>query len=118
MEIRSIAQFLPYWDGLRGRTRRIVAWELADGHAEVLAWFEERAAESRAIYAALSDAALLEKCRTPAGTAITTWKWLRAMTEHEAHHRGQLYPMLGMLGVATPPLFGLTSEEVRSRSPH
>jgi uncharacterized damage-inducible protein DinB len=166
MEIHSIAQFLQYWDSLRGRTRRIIAcippdrieWthregkftlgdqvrhlaaierfmyaetisgrpsiypgcgrELADGYAEVLAWFEERAAESRAIFAALTDAALLEKCRTPAGAPITTWKWLRAMTEHEAHHRGQLYLMLGMLGVATPPLFGLTSEEVRSRSPH
>ena len=48
--------------------------------------------------------------------AITTWKWLRAMCEHEAHHRGQIYLMLGMLEVPTPPLFGLTSEEVRARS--
>jgi uncharacterized damage-inducible protein DinB len=39
------------------------------------------------------------------------------MVEHEVHHRGQIYLMLGMLGVATTPLFGLTSEEVRSRSP-
>jgi uncharacterized damage-inducible protein DinB len=64
----------------------------------------------------LSDADLLRKCQTPAGTAITTWKWLRAMCEHEVHHRGQIYLMLGLLEVATPPLFGLTSEEVRERS--
>ena len=38
------------------------------------------------------------------------------MVEHEAHHRGQLYLMLGMLDVPTPPLFGLTSEEVLARS--
>lgn len=38
------------------------------------------------------------------------------MVEHEVHHRGQLYQMLGMLSVATPPLFGLTSEQVRARS--
>jgi uncharacterized damage-inducible protein DinB len=38
------------------------------------------------------------------------------MVEHEVHHRGQIYVMLGMLGVSTPPLFGLTSEEVRARS--
>ena len=38
------------------------------------------------------------------------------MTEHEVHHRGQIYLYLGMLGVKTPPLFGLTSEEVRARS--
>ena len=47
---------------------------------------------------------------------MTARKWLRAMTEHEAHHRGQLYLMLAMRGVATPPIFGLTSEEVRARS--
>jgi uncharacterized damage-inducible protein DinB len=38
------------------------------------------------------------------------------MCEHEVHHRGQIYLMLGLLEVATPPLFGLTSEEVRERS--
>ena len=38
------------------------------------------------------------------------------MIEHESHHRGQLYFILGLRGVATPPIYGLTSEEVRSRS--
>ena len=56
------------------------------------------------------------KCTTPAGIPMTTWKWLRAMVEHEVHHRGQIYLMLGMLGVETPPLYGLTEEEVRERS--
>jgi uncharacterized damage-inducible protein DinB len=56
------------------------------------------------------------KCATPAGTPITTSKWLRAMVEHEAHHRGQVYLMLGVLGVKPPQLFGLTEEEVRARS--
>ena len=59
---------------------------------------------------------LAGKCLTPAGTPITTWKWLRAMVEHEAHHRGQLYLMLNLLGVRTPPLYGLTEEEVLARS--
>jgi uncharacterized damage-inducible protein DinB len=44
---------------------------------------------------------------------MAVWKWLRAMTEHEIHHRGQLYLMLSMLGVKTPPVFGMTSEELR-----
>jgi len=39
-----------------------------------------------------------------------------AMVEHEIHHRGQIYLMLGMLEVDTPPLYGLTAEEVRERS--
>jgi len=38
------------------------------------------------------------------------------MVEHEVHHRGQIYLMLNLLDVPTPPLFGLTSEEVRARS--
>ena len=90
--------------------------ELADGYDAVLAYFDRLDAEARGIFGELSDADLQRKCRTPAGTAITTWKWLRAMVEHEAHHRGQIYLMLGILGVPTPALFGLTSEEVRARS--
>lgn len=164
MEIRSVKQFLDYWDSLRGRTRRVVQcipperleWthrpgaftlgdlvrhlatierfmyaetvagrpsrypgcgrELADGYDRVLAYFDRLDAESREIFGALSDADLQRKCQTPAGVAITTWKWLRAMVEHEAHHRGQIYLMLGMLQVPTPPLYGLTSEEVLARS--
>jgi uncharacterized damage-inducible protein DinB len=53
---------------------------------------------------------------TPGGTSITTWKWARAMVEHEAHHRGQMYFLLGLLHVPTPPIFGLTEPEVRARS--
>ena len=164
MEIRSVRQFLEYWDNVRGRTRRLVAcipperleWshragaftlgdlvrhlatierfmyaetvagrpsrysgcgpELADGYDAVVAYLERLDAEAKSIFAALSDADLERKCHTPAGIAITTWKWLRAMVEHEVHHRGQIYLMLSMLSVSTPPLFGLTSEEVRARS--
>ena len=90
--------------------------ELADGFDAVVAFLDRLDGESVAIIGALSDGDLERKCLTPAGTAITTWKWLRAMCEHEAHHRGQIYLMLGMLAVPTPPLFGLTSEEVRARS--
>jgi uncharacterized damage-inducible protein DinB len=164
MEIRSVQQFLTYWDNLRGRTRRVVTcippdrleWthrngaftlgdlvrhlatierymyaetvsgrpsrysgcgrDLADGYEAVLAYFDRLDVEAKAIIGALSDADLERKCQTPAGSLITTWKWLRAMAEHEVHHRGQIYLMLNMLGVDTPALFGLTSEEVRARS--
>jgi uncharacterized damage-inducible protein DinB len=53
---------------------------------------------------------------TPGGATITVWKWLRAMVEHEIHHRGQLYLYLSLLEVQTPPIYGLTSEEVMERS--
>jgi uncharacterized damage-inducible protein DinB len=74
--------------------------------------------EARAIFASLTQEQLEGKCITPAGAPITTWKWLRAMFEHEAHHRGQIYLMLALRGVTTPPLFGLTSEEVAARAQH
>jgi len=57
------------------------------------------------------------KCHTPDGAMITVWKWLRSMVEHEIHHRGQIYTYLAILNVPTPPLYGLTSEQVRDRSP-
>ena len=90
--------------------------ELADGRDAVLAYFHRMHAESLQVFRALTPADLARPCTTPAGTPLATWKWLRAMVEHEVHHRGQLYLMLGMLGVATPPMYGLTSEEVRERS--
>lgn len=164
MEIRSAASFLSYWEGIRGRTRRIVEvippdrlewsagegrWtlgdivrhlagierdmyaenvqgrptrypghgrELAEGKEAVLAYLDRKHAESVDIFRQLTPEQLESKCQTPAGTPITTWKWIRAMVEHESHHRGQLYFMLGMLGVTTPPIFGLTEEEVHARS--
>ncbi len=90
--------------------------ELAAGYDAVMAYFERLDVEAKAIIGGLSDADLERGCQTPAGVPITTWKWLRAMVEHEAHHRGQIYLMLNMLEVPTPPLYGLTSEEVRARS--
>ena len=69
-----------------------------------------------AIFGKLSPEDLQAKCVTPAGTPITTWKWLRLLPEHEIHHRGQMYTYLGLLGVATPPIYGMTSEQVADAS--
>ncbi len=90
--------------------------DLADGYDAVMAYMRDRHAEAMEIFSGLDQEALNRKCTTPAGIAMTTWKWLRAMVEHEIHHRAQVYVMLGMLGVATPPLYGLTEEEVKERS--
>ena len=90
--------------------------ELADGLPAVLAYYDGLHAEARAIFAALTPAEWNGRAITPAGTQITTWKWLRAMLEHEAHHRGQLYFTLGLLGVATPPIYGLSEQELRAQS--
>ena len=107
-----------YAENVQGRPSRYPGHgpELAGGLEAVLAYSDRKHAESLAIFRALTPEQLEAKCTTPAGTPITTKKWLRAMVEHEAHHRGQLYFMLGLLGVTTPPLFGLSEEEVRARS--
>jgi uncharacterized damage-inducible protein DinB len=89
--------------------------ELADGREDILALMERLHGESMEIFSSLSDADLQEKCRNVGGSEIARWKWLRSMVEHEIHHRGQIYLYLGLLGVPTPPLYGLTSEEVRAR---
>jgi uncharacterized damage-inducible protein DinB len=90
--------------------------ELADGYQQVMGFAERLHRESVDIVARLTPEVLSGKCMTPEGTSLTTWKWLRAMVEHEIHHRGQIYLYLSMLGVPTPPLYGLTSEQVRERS--
>jgi len=90
--------------------------ELADGYENVMALVERLHVESMEIFARLTDEDLQRKCKTPDHAPITTWKWLRLMVEHEIHHRGQIYLYQAMLGVKTPPLYGLTSEEVRARS--
>jgi uncharacterized damage-inducible protein DinB len=90
--------------------------ELADGYENVMMFVERLHIESMEIFGRLTEEDLQRKCKTPDHASITTWKWLRLMVEHEIHHRGQIYLYLAMLGVKTPPLYGLTSEEVRARS--
>jgi uncharacterized damage-inducible protein DinB len=88
--------------------------ELADGLENVFAFMGHMHTEAMQIFSELSDEDLRRKCKTPGGGELSTWKWLRAMAEHEAHHRGQIYLYLALLGVPTPPLYGQTSEQVRS----
>jgi uncharacterized damage-inducible protein DinB len=107
-----------YAENVQGRPSKYAGHgrDLADGLDAVIAYYDRLHAESRAIFATLSAEQMAGKCTTPAGTPITTFKWLRAMLEHEAHHRGQIYMMLSLRGVKTPPIYGLTEEEVAGRS--
>jgi uncharacterized damage-inducible protein DinB len=105
-------------ENIRGHASRYTTHgrELAATLEDIVALMDRLHAESMDIFARLSPEDLQRKCCNVGGIDITVWKWLRSMTEHEIHHRGQLYLYLGILGVPTPPLYGLTSEEVRSRS--
>jgi uncharacterized damage-inducible protein DinB len=105
-------------ENVKGRPSRYPGHgpELAEGAERVRDYLRRMHAEALAIFASLTPQELAARCETPGGIRIRTWKWLRSMVEHEAHHRGQLYTMLGLLGLAGPPLYGLTSEQVRERS--
>src|ERR1043166_8789065 len=107
-----------YAENVHGRPSRYPGHgrDLADGLEATKAYYDRLHAESRDLFASLTDARLAEKCETPAGTPISGGKWLRAMIEHEAHHRGQLYFPLGRRGVKPPPIYGLTSEQVQALS--
>jgi uncharacterized damage-inducible protein DinB len=89
--------------------------EFAESRDDIFSLMERLHGESMDIFAGLTDVDLQKKCLTPGGAPISTWKWLRSMAEHEIHHRGQIYLYLALIGVPSPPLYGLTSEEVRAR---
>ncbi|MFN8582082.1 MAG: DinB family protein [Gemmatimonadaceae bacterium] len=107
-----------YAETVHGRPSRYPGHDrsLAEGFDATMAYLGRCHDEAMVLFRQLTPTQWDGKCQTPAGTPITTSKWLRAMIEHEAHHRGQIYFMLNMLEVPTPPLYGLTEEDVRARS--
>jgi uncharacterized damage-inducible protein DinB len=115
-----------YAENVQGRPSRYpghgveLSGGLDSGLDGLRAYLDRCHTESLAIFGALTDADLLAPCVNPAGASMATWKWLRAMAEHEAHHRGQLYLMASHRGRQVAPLFGLTEQELRAKSiqPH
>ncbi|HLJ45577.1 MAG TPA: DinB family protein [Bryobacteraceae bacterium] len=91
---------------------------LAPTYDDLIAFAERMHREVVEIISGLTPDDLERRCTTPDGASIKTWKWLRAMVEHEIHHRGQIYIYLSLLETASPPLYGLTSEQVQERSAH
>ena len=112
MEIRSVRQFLDYWDGLRGRTRRVAAcipparleWTYRAGSFTLGDLVRHLATIERYMYA-----------ETVAGRPSRYPGCGRELAD--GHDAVMVYfERLDMLEVPTPPLYGLTSEEVRARS--
>ncbi|SIT02859.1 Uncharacterized damage-inducible protein DinB (forms a four-helix bundle) [Chryseobacterium ureilyticum] len=90
--------------------------ELADGYENTVSFFNEMHRQSIDIIRNLSDEDLTRKCLTPANNEISIWKWLRAMVEHEIHHRAEIYIYLNLLDIKTPQIFGFSAEEVQNLS--
>ncbi|WP_126650367.1 DinB family protein [Chryseobacterium aureum] len=90
--------------------------ELADGYENTVTFFNEMHHQTLDIIGRLSDEDLTRKCLTPANNEISVWKWLRAMIEHEIHHRTEIYIYLNLLDVKTPQIYGFSAEEVQEMS--
>ena len=116
--IAAIERFL-YVEAVFGRPSRYAGCgpELASGYEATVAFFDGCHAETLALLRELTPERLQQQCYPLGGPGITVWKWLRLLPEHEIHHRGQLYTYLAMLGVETPPIFGLTSETLLLHAP-
>lgn len=90
--------------------------ELADGYEATVDYMQRMHEESMTIFRSLTEEDLARQCLTPGGASLRVSKWLRAMIEHESHHRGQLYLYCSILDIPTPPIYGLTEEQVKARS--
>ncbi len=90
--------------------------ELARTYDDIVDYMRRMHAKSMEIFRALTPAQLDARCVTPGGAELRVWKWLRLMSEHEIHHRGQIHTYLSMIGATAPPLYGLTEEQVKERS--
>ncbi len=119
-QIRHIAAIERYMYGETIAGRRSAypgcGKDLADVHENTVQFFNEMHRQTLEIIEGLSDEDLTRKSLTPANSEISVWKWLRAMIEHEIHHRAELYIYLNLLDVKTPQIYGLSAEEVQEIS--
>lgn len=88
------------------------AKELATNHEDILSYFHQAHTESMAIFGTLKDSDLYRKIKTVSGTQTSIANFLRALIVHEIHYRGALCIYLNCIGVETPPILGLTAEQV------
>ncbi len=114
----AAAERYTFAENVHGRPSRYPGCgpELAQGRENVIAFMEQMHRETVEKLQNLTPDVLAGRGLSPTGVPITAWKLLRAMVEHEVHHRGEMYVYLALLGVPRPPLYGLTEQELRSHS--
>lgn len=90
--------------------------ELADGYDNIVTYYNEMHNQSMAIFKMLSNEDLKRTIKSASGKATTIGGFLRSLIIHEVHHRGTLCIYLNLMNVKTPPILGLTEEEVKQIS--
>ncbi|NIR48630.1 DinB family protein [candidate division KSB1 bacterium] len=77
-----------------------------------LSYLRKMHSESLDLLSNLGYSDLQQDWHTPTGKVVKAWQFLRAMCEHEIYHSGELDFNLSLLGIATPPLFGISLEQL------
>ena len=90
--------------------------ELGADLPAVLGFFDRCHGETLAMLGSLTDGDLQRRVPNAAGRDMELGKLLRALPVHEIHHRGALCIYLNLFGVDTPPVLGLTAEQLLVRS--
>jgi uncharacterized damage-inducible protein DinB len=90
--------------------------ELADGYENVIAYYNEMHQQSMQIFNSLNDRDLKRKIISLNGKETEIGSMLKALIVHEIHHRAAMCIYLNMVNVKSPPLFGLTEEQVIQKS--
>lgn len=85
---------------------------LADGYDNIIAFYNEMHLQSMEIFKTLNDEDLSKKIKVLDGRETVLGNFLRALIVHEIHHRGAMCIYLNLLNVETPPIIGLTEEQV------
>jgi uncharacterized damage-inducible protein DinB len=86
--------------------------EIADGHENIIFYFNKIHSQSIEILSSMHDDDLLKPAKTLDGKQTTAGNFLRALIVHEVHHRGVLCIYLNLIAVKTPPVIGLYEEDV------
>jgi len=86
--------------------------ELGATKDEAVAYLMAAHAEATARLRDLPDESLHEKRPTPDGRAVSAWRLLMLMPEHEIHHRSQVSQYLIALGIQPPQIFGMRWEHM------
>lgn len=86
--------------------------ELAEHYTDIIHYLNKMHSESMKIFSALNDADLIRKIKSANGSETSISNFLRALIVHEIHHRGALCIYLNLIDIKTPPVLGLTAEQI------